>query len=158
MKKIIFFSFILCVLISFAFSAQDFEERGTKGVLLDNTVACNDYYFWCSSFSKKIYECHGYEYGCVGGDNKTAYGSVHVVGGYAYFGFNSVVPGYFDNVGLCTRDIAISLSTWSGPGSYQYFYESGGVLSSHGGSNTYNLSFGPDPGTRSPVDPDDAKY
>jgi hypothetical protein len=155
MKKTIFFSFIFCVLISLGFSAQDFEFRGTKGVLLDNTVSCNDYFFWCSSFSKKIYECHGYEYGC-GYDNRAAYGSVHVVGGYAYFGWESDAPGY-DRAGLCIRYIAISLSTWSGPGSYQYVYESGGVLTSHGGSNTYNLSFGPDPGSRSPVNPDDAK-
>jgi hypothetical protein len=156
MKKTIFFSFMLCVLFSFAVSAQDFEFRGTKGVLLDDTVYCNDYFLWCSSFSKKIYECHGHEYGCTY-TGQECIGTVHVVGGYAYFGFTKIQPGY-DTSGLCLQYIPISLSTWSGTGEWQYVYMWGGVMSSHGGTSTYNLSFGPDPGSsRSPVDPNNAK-
>ena len=157
MKKTIFFSFMLCVLFCFAVSAQDFDFRGTRGVLLDDSMYCNDYFLWCSSFSKTIYECHGYEYGC-NLDGYACIGSIQVTGGYAYFGFTKVSPySGWDLVGLCIQYIPISLSTWSGSGDWQYIYLLGGVMNSHGGTSTYNLSFGPDPGTRSPVDPNNAE-
>lgn len=153
MKKTIFFLFMLCVLFSFAVSAQDFEERGTKGVLLNWDFWCNDFFLWCSSFENKIYECHGYEYGC-GYDYRIAYGSVKVAGGYAYFGILESAPGW-DNGGESANSIFINLSTWTGLGEFFWFYQSGGAMSGHGtNNNVVSLSIGPDPGTRSPVDQD----
>jgi hypothetical protein len=152
MKKTIFFSFMLCVLISFAVSAQDFGERGTKGVLLNWDYWCDDMFLWCSSFSKTVYESHGYVYGC-GNDTDTVCGSVKVAGGYAYFGVLVHFIGW-DNVGEYVVMVPINLSTWTGLGDIFVFGESGGVLTgiAYSGESA-SLSFGPDPGSsRSPVD------
>jgi hypothetical protein len=154
MKKIIFLSFLLCVLISFGMSADNFI-RGTKGLELNDDTYCNDFYLLCTGLTNTIYECSGYEYGC-GYDDIIVDGAIHVAGGYAYFGFSAFDPSSFSSYGsIIPQHTYISLSTYTGYGDWTYMYEDGaGGVGSFPGTSPYTLVFGPDPGARSSVQPD----
>ena len=112
-------------------------------VKLDAVSWCNDIYFKGTSPGNGVYSLHGYEYGC-GYNDRIAHGSIHVTGGVAYFGFtsNSGTSATGDNGSIWTMNVVIDLSSNTGTGTLQGFYESGGVLGSNGGSSNYTMSFG----------------
>ncbi len=141
MKKTFFCVILFSALIAlYANAPTDFDQAGTQGVYLDDVVYCNDFFFWVTEVGTKIYELNGFEYGC-GYDNRIAFGTVHVAGGYAYVAFEIQSPEH-DYGSLCLNNYAINLSTKSGSGPWLYIYESAGSLTSFGGTSTYNMSFG----------------
>ncbi len=126
-----------------------------QGVLIDDDDWCNDYWLGLTSVESGIYGAHGYEYGC-GYDDRLVAGSLQVVGGIAFVGLRKTVPGLADYGMNGFDNIAISLSTFTGSGTWSYLYLSGGVPAGHGGPTTYTLSTGGPPLTTEGIGPDNA--
>lgn len=145
MKKLLYTTLFLGVFIVAAFStveAQNDALPSVIGVRLNDPTYCNDYYLVCSMMDTKIYECHGYEYGCSAND-RILTGTVRVAGGYAYFGLTG---NYISQKLLSLNGITITLATKSGPGNWAYWYAvSGDIVVSNSGTSTYSLVVGWDP-------------
>lgn len=151
MKKFVFLAMTLGIILGLSASSGIFQNDSIPsnlGIRLDNTSACNDYYLVCTMKDTKIYECHGYEYGC-GQDLRTATGTLHLAGGYAYFGFTVNSIGHDGGV-LGYRQATILLSTKSGSGPYEFIYRDSGVVNGHGGTSNWVVSQGPYPDAVSP--------
>lgn len=148
MKKLSFSLGVLCVLglvVVFATrgGAQEDGLAGSIGIMLNDDLYCNDYFLVANELSHKLYECHGYEYGC-GLNNITLYGTAHVHGGYAYFNFTALYDGG-DYGQIGTNMVVIDLSTNTGTDTWAFFWGDAGVPITYGGVSNLTLVAGPDP-------------
>ena len=147
MKKYIFIACLLGVIIILGMDTGTAQIEGQPpviGVRVNDDIYCNDHYLRCMEMEPNIYECNGYEYGCSGGYAHVNTGTVHIYGGYAYFGYYITYP-IFDYGSLCQNWAQIDLGTRTGTVLWQYVYESAGVLNSIGGSSPCTLVIGGNP-------------
>ena len=152
MKKFGLLTLLLSVIIMFSMSSGVIQKDSippTLGLLIEQS-GCNDYYFVANLLDTKIYELHGYEYGC-GQNDRIATGTLHIAGGIAYFGWTTMIPQHdYGQIGVFSAPI--SLSTKSGIGMYMYMQSDGGVLGSSGSSSSsYSVSTGSDPSALAPL-------
>ncbi len=144
MKKFFYLAFLAGVLLVFSTGngfIQNDALPSTVGVRLDGAGFCNDLYLVCTMLDSKIYDCHGYEYGC-GYNDRIAHGALRVAGGYAYFGVSKEMPGG----GFVSHEhITIQISTKTGTFDYGYFQESSGGVTSWTGTASCTLTVGNDP-------------
>lgn len=151
MKKLVLLSLLAGVLLVFGVgnsSSSNDALPAQLGIILDIDYYCNDYFLVCNMQSSKIYDAHGYEYGC-GYNDRIAHGAVRVAGGYAYFGVEKIMPGG-GTVGV--DHIMIQISTKTGTFGWSYFQASGGGATTWGGSEVGYLYISGDPNPVTPPD------
>lgn len=135
--------FTLCIALAFVLVMGVSSTSMAAGVQLENSF-CNDIWVAFGAVDAGVYSCHGYEYGC-GYEDRFVDGTLRVVGGIAYFG---LVGGYGTSCAAgdygCFKNenVAISLSTKTGTGMYEYHYLTSGVPDGHGATGiSYTMTF-----------------
>jgi hypothetical protein len=157
MKKFVFLTSLLGLFIVLNMSSGVGQNDGlpnTLGIRMDMVGACNDNFFVANMIDPKIYEIHGYEYGC-GTSDRLSWGTVNLAGGVAYFAWKTISTEWdYGNIGIFT--VPISLQTKAGTGTYMFIYSDSGVLSQHGNASVpYSVSLGPNPNALAPsAEPD----
>lgn len=150
--------YALCIALAFVLVLGFSSASMAVGVKLDIDNWGNDLWLSCISEESGIYSAHGYEYG-LGYETRLVDGTLRVTGGYAYWGLLGSYAA-FDYGGVKVENVVISLPGRTGSGTYGYFYSSGGVLTSHGGSDTYTMSWPQSPPPTAPegaaLEPDSA--
>lgn len=90
-----------------------------RGVCLEATDGCNDYFLELKPLSDSLYSVSGYEYGC-GDDRDEVIGTMRLSSGTATFGITGSGGGGFDAGPLYQRNYEIDTVTQSG--TYRSFY------------------------------------